>query len=182
MRITPISMAYNRQNLRPQNQNLKQNVSFGNFENDEIREEAKSTWLNPETDDFNCTRDAFEYLDATPFVTIKKRKGIVYAVMNKDVTDKHEFKERFDKVFKNYHDVAIEVDDAAIEAGLTKSEPYFLTTIKDENMSPGRPNKLARNLHQDLWAAEVNYKHESSPKEPEYEKSNWDIILERGLY
>lgn len=180
MRINPVSMAYNRQTLRPQN--LKQNVSFGKFENDELRQEAKSTWLNPETNSNYLTKGAFEYFDATPFATIKKHKGITYAVMNKDVTDKHEYRENFDKVFKNWHDSAIDIDDAAIEAGLTKAEPHFLTTIKDKNSEDWEPNKLACNLYQDLWEAEENYKHVSKPSEPEYKKSNWDIILERGLY
>ena len=85
MRITSVSAAYNRQNLRPQN------VNFGKFENREVAQHVKENILNPNKYG-GPAKVAFDYFDKSDFVTIKRKKGLVYAVAERDAISKHENK------------------------------------------------------------------------------------------
>lgn len=134
MRINPISMTYNRQNSRPQNQNNNQNVNFGRFADDEARNIAYDYLKVDEGDSWN--RVAFDYLDETPFVTIKSatNKGdtFIYAVAERKAINKHENKELFDEMISDLY-VGLKLERApfaknAREAGVT-SEPGFLTVL-----------------------------------------------------
>jgi len=131
MRINPISIMHNRQNLRPQNQN----ISFGRFADDRARNIAYD-YLEAEDDD--CGKDAFNYLDETPFVTIKsainKGKAFIYAVAERSAIDRHKNKNLFDKMmdisYSKYSIDAKFLNKNARDIGAT-GKPGFLTELED---------------------------------------------------
>lgn len=162
-----------------------QNIGFGNFDTKETREYVKKNILNPNTDDMGCSRDAFEYLDKTPFVTIKRKKGITYAVLNRKAAEGHKHKDRLLGLLKDYsHCVRGILAKRSKEAGILDAEPDFLCELdgvnfQNKNGSFKVANKAMRNLYQDIEDAETGYIHKSSPSEPEYEKSALEIIDEK---
>ncbi len=130
MRISPINMGYTCQNLRPQNQN----VSFGRFADDRARRIAYDYLYAADDDWGKC---AFEYLDETPFVTIKSAVNkagdtFIYAVAEKSAIDKHENKNLFDDMLHWFYGglEKLRLNKDAREAGVT-SESGFLTTLED---------------------------------------------------
>ena len=131
MRINPISVAYNRQNLRPQNQNKQnQTVSFGNFE-DKKADRLTYELLGLSAADDDYMYGFYEYLKDCPFVTVKSAKDIkgkdfLYVVMNRDITDKHENKHRFDELFQYRRRWP---DKVAIETGIIDKEPNYLDLL-----------------------------------------------------
>lgn len=168
MRINPISMTYNRQSLKSQN-NRQQNINFGTFQ-DKKTDRLTYDLLDVEGDDTGSARETYEYFKNTLFATIKSAKmksgeDIVYAVMNKKATNKHENKARFDEVAKYY---AKQKNDRfnkpAREAGIIDKEPNYLTWIEDFTD--------ARNLHDELWQAEEDYtppKGKAKTEEKDYD-------------
>lgn len=137
MRINPISMTYSRQNLRPQNQNnnQKQNINFGRFADDRARKMVYE-YLRVDRGD-SWDKEAFDYLDETPFVTIKSAvskdgKPFVYAVAERGAIDRHENRDMFDKMLNSlYNGLArLRPNREAREVGVT-DEPGFLTTIRN---------------------------------------------------
>lgn len=215
MRINPIGMAYNRQNLRPQNQNKNQNnqalnqnknIAFGKFENEEVRNHFRENILGAYNDDciLELSRDAFEYLDATPFVTIKKRKGITYAVLEKEAVDRHKNKEKLYWCANNYFELIDPkvCEKRSKEAGILDSEPDFLEELDgagfdfDNGMAFKETdyeaaNKAMRSLHQSFENAE-NYSKEEEEERIKRQKtsddswdeelSNWDKIHQWNLF
>lgn len=205
MRINPIGMVYNRQNCKPQKQNNSQNIAFGRFENEEVRNHFRNNVLGAYNDDsiLELSRNAFEYLDATPFVTIKRRKGITYAVLEKEAVDKHENRDLFHRIEKNYRrSLNTPSNKPAKEAGIIDIEPHFLKALDgagfdfDNGMAFKETdyeaaNKAMRSLHQSFENAE-NYSKEEEEEKAKRQKtsddswdeelSNWDKIHQWGLF
>jgi len=191
MRINPISMAYTRQNLKSQKQNntQNQNVSFGKFQ-DEKTDGLTYKILEVDEDDTGSSKAAYEYFRDTLFATIKtakdsQGKDFVYVVMNKDVTDKHKNKHRFDEMledarknndrFNKYLEKYGRVSKyPEFESGLFKKEPNFISAMTDFS--------TAYNIYEDLWKAEEDYNPPpSKPCEPEPRKEKWwEDPYERG--
>ncbi len=176
MRINPISITYNRQNSRPQNQNNNQNVNFGRFADDEARNIAYD-YLKVDESDWH--KAAFDYLDETPFVTIKsainKGKTFIYAVAEKRAINKHENKNLFtDMLDWHYSDLAgLRMNKDAREAKVT-SESGFLTTLEDFTDT--------HNLYENFYDCEHGYygkRKKPSPAHGEPVESNmekaWDL-------
>ncbi len=130
-------MAYNnRQDLRPQNQNNNQNVSFGRFADDTARRMVYD-YLEVKDDDIGYKQAAFDYLDETPFVTIKSAVNngdtFIYAVAEKSAINKHKNKNLFDDMIKLFYPKSsIEakfLNKNARAVGAT-SEPGFLEELE----------------------------------------------------
>lgn len=183
MRINPISMTYNRQNLRPQNQNNKQNVSFGRFADDTARRMAYE-YLKVDKGD-SWDRAAFDYLDETPFVTIKSAKNkagdtFIYSVAERSAIDKHENKNLFYEMLNDLYKGSerLRMNKDAREAGVT-SEPGFLT-IEDDFTG-------LYNLYENFCDCEEGYYGKrgssSSSSDIEYaEKTPYEQGYEDSLY
>ena len=181
MRISPINLKYNQNiQLKRAQQHTKQNSpSFGHFESPDIDKELNATIKNDGWYD-----DEINYLKTTPFVTVKKgqdKKGntMLYAVMNKDVTDKHKNKEFFDKMLKNCKELvelgALSYLDI-IEAGIPNKEPYFIGPIADTI-------DLA-NVYRDITHAEEAYEYtpaKSSDFTPPQEEDLWLKAVSREI-
>lgn len=158
MRINPISMTYSCRGYKPQNQNIKQrqnqNISFGKFE-DEKAEKLTYEVLEVDRIGVSCPREAFTYFKNTEFATIKtakdkQGKDFPYIVLNKDVTDKHKNKHRFDELLKDYEFYKdTQIGETAEEAGLYDKEPYMLSLLYNTTH--------AYNIYEDLWEAEEDY-------------------------
>ena len=163
-------MTYNRQNLRPQNQNNNQNVSFGRFADNRAREMAYE-YLEVADDDIGYKEAAFEYLDETPFVTIKSAvnngKTFIYAVAEKSAINKHESKDMFNEMLAcHYYDIdpaKLRTNKDAKETGIIK-EPGFLAELEDFTDT--------HNLYENFCDCETGYYEKrgsssSSGSEPE---------------
>ncbi len=138
MRISPINLKYNQNmQLKKAQQHNKQNSpSFGHFESPDIENELENVLGKPLWD---LDKIDIKKVKNSPFVTVKKghdKEGqtMLYAVMNKDVTDKHKNKEFFDKMLKNCKELvelgALSYLDI-IEAGIPEKEPYFIGPVSD---------------------------------------------------
>lgn len=141
MRITPITVAFNRQNLKSQNQN----VNFGKFDSAETRQYVEQNILRPDKYEEPAT-EALDYFDKTPFVTIKRNKGITYAVAETSAINEHKNRSFFEDAILSYRRLGCHLDrknliatekniikgrgdKAAINAGIVKAEPNYLTAI-----------------------------------------------------
>ena len=182
MRITSVSAAYNRQNLRPQN------VNFGKFENREVAQHVKENILNPNKYG-GPAKVAFDYFDKSDFVTIKRKKGLVYAVAERDAISKHENKKLFeDMILRYYRLFSCGADRKNLTATLDNTyrayewEPEF---EEQTNIIKSEPNYLtlvenfgnAHNLYESFRDAENGYDASASDlvsSEEEYEPDNWD--------
>lgn len=138
MRISPINLKYNQNiQLKKAQQHTKQNnPSFGNFESPDIENILKDS-IVIYNDPYYAQK--INYLKTTPFATVKKGKDkegktMLYAVMNKDVTDKHKNKKLFDKILE-YSKELVDIGALSyldiIETGIPKKEPYFIGPIAD---------------------------------------------------
>lgn len=179
MRISPINIGYTRQNSRPQNQN----ISFGRFADDRARNIAYN-YLRVDDDDA-FSRPAFEYLDETPFVTIKSAKNkagdtFIYAVAERSAIDKHENKSLFDEMIYALYDGLknLRLNKDAREVGVA-DEPGFLTKLEDYTDT--------HNLYENFCDCEEGYygqgSSSSSDSGVEYaEKSPYEQGYEDSLY
>ncbi len=164
MRISPINMAYKSLNCKPQkqNNNQKQNISFGTYESAETKQSFWTDVLLEDEEDL----DTFEYFEK-PFVTVKRHDNFFYAVLNREVTDKHPNKEMFDKVADNYISWRrLEYNKPAKDAGIIDKEPDFLTIMEDY--------KDASSLCDDLEKAEEGPKPERKSHGPEIDVRFFD--------
>lgn len=178
-------MTYSRQNLRPQNQNnnQKQNISFGRFADSRARSIAYD-YLDAGNDD--CGKDAFDYLDETSFVTIKsavnKGKAFIYAIVERSAVNKHKNKNLFDEMLSDLYlydrRERAPFNRDAKETGAI-NEPGFLTGI----------NNFTRihNIYENFSDCETGYYAErggslsdsSKPVESNLEKG-WDLYGTRN--
>lgn len=174
-------MTYNRQNSRPQNQNNNQNVNFGRFADDEARRMAYD-YLKVNESDWH--KAAFDYLDETPFVTIKsainKGKTFIYAVAEKRAINKHENKNLFNDMLTSLYDGFERAPFAkdAREAGVT-DESGFITAINNFT--------LMHNIYENFYDCEHGYYGRrggsSSSSYTEYaEKTPYEQGYEDSLY
>ncbi len=183
MRISPINLKYNQNmQLKKAQQHTKQNSpSFGNFESPDIENILKDS-IVVYNDPHQTKR--INYLKTTPFVTVKKGqdkegKTMLYAVMNKDVTDKHKNKEFFDKMLKNCKELvelgALSYLDI-IEAGIPNKEPYFIGPIA---------NRIdLADVYGDIKNAEEAYEYtpaKSSDFTPPQEEDLWLKAVSREI-
>lgn len=169
MRINPISVAYNRQNLKSQNQNNRQqNVSFGMYESEETKRHFKEDILTSgyRTDDADML---FDYFDKSNLVTIKRKNGLTYAAAERDAINKHENKEFLEdmillryRLFKAKSDkknLTATIDNVFCDferdlpefekkASIVKSEPGYLDIIED--------SRDAFNLYSNLRETELD--------------------------
>ncbi len=185
MRISPVSMAHTRHNSRPQNQS----PSFGKFENTEVAQHVKENMLNPDKHGAPA-KVAFDYLDKSDLVTIKSKKGLVYAVAERDAISKHENKELLERAILRYYRCTFSRDKKELTATLDntyrafewedefeeqtkiiKSEPNYLTLVDDFGD--------AHNLYVGFRDAENGYdptapSSDSTPLRERYEPDSWD--------
>ncbi len=168
MRITPIR-AYS-SNLMTRN--IQKNISFGIYDSPKTEKLMAENVLDMDDEDTgDLDREVFEFYKTTPFVIVKstkdgKGKDIVYAVLNKEETDKHPNKARFDKLFENT-ELIREVQSEKIEIK-EANDPNYLVMFEDY--------RDAYMLQEEIWEAEVDYKSDDEPDnkpsilEPEYEE------------
>lgn len=136
MRVSPI-FATNCRLLKS-----NKNLNFGKFENNQTRDFIKREYVDPEIKKENernagfkvksFAQEVFDYLDATPFATIKKGEKVPYAILEKDIAMQHENKNLFQKLYQRLTRRK-ERDTRIVGQNIVEKESNYLRCLRDFN-------------------------------------------------